>query len=153
GNAIRGWGTLASASEYALYLGAGVIFAVAALFQRRYWPVLLLPLLTVAILFSSVRTTLVLVIVAVLVVLGLRSRRPRIVLPAVILGGLIGYVVGAPALTTLSANSGSALVSHQVEGIAHPFNPHDSSVAFHIAIVKGGFVQGLKNPIGQGIAP
>ncbi len=153
GEELRGWGTLASASEYAGYLGAGIVFSAAALFHRRAWPVVLLPLLTVGILFSSVRTSMVLVILALTVMLGMRSSRPRVALPVIAVVGLAAYLLVAPVLATVSSRTGSDLVSHQLEGIGRPFDEDASTLSDHLALIGAGVTQGVRNPLGQGVAP
>ena len=153
GDQMRGFGTLASASEYANYLGAGLVFAVAALLDRRGWPFVVLPLLTVGVLYSSVRGTLVLAIVGVAVMLGMRSKRPRVVLPVVAVVGFITYLAVAPTLVNLASATGSDLITHQLEGLAQPFDDDSSTLLTHLELIGNGVVEGFRHPLGQGVAP
>lgn len=153
GDTVRGFGTMASASEYATYLGAGLVLTVAALLDRRGWPVVVLPILTVGVLFSAVRGTLVLGIVAVAVMLGMRSERPRVVLPTVAVVGLAVYLIAAPTLVSLASATGSDLLTHQLEGIARPFDDDSSTLLTHLELMGDGVSQGFRQPLGEGVAP
>lgn len=152
GDQVRAWGTMASAAEYAGYLGAGIVIAVAALLHRRAWPIVLIPLLCVALLFSAVRTFVVLGLIALVVMFGLRSRHPRIALPAIAVAGIVTYLLAVPALASVSAQSDD-LIGHQLGGIAQPFDEEDSTLEIHLALIGNGFAEGIQHPLGQGIAP
>ncbi len=153
GGTLRGWGTMASASEYAGYLGAGIVFAVAALVDRRAWPLVVVPLVGAALVFSSVRGVLILTLLAIAVMMGLRSPRPRVALPLIAVGGVAVYLAAAPVLASVSSSSSSDLVTHQLEGIARPFDEDSSTVDVHLELVGKGFTEGLSHPLGQGVAP
>ena len=149
---MRGWGTFASGAEYAGYLGAGFVFAVAALLHGRAWPLVIIPLLAVGITFSSVRATLVLGFLAIAVMLGMRSSRPRIALPAIAVVGVFAYLAAAPVLADISSGTGSDLVSHQLEGVARPFDEDSSTLGIHLELIANGITEGLRHPLGQGVA-
>jgi hypothetical protein len=149
---IRGFGTMASASEYAFYLGAGMVTAFAFLLHRRTWPVVVLPMIAVGILLSSIRGVMVLGFLALIVMLGLRARRPGTALPVVAAVSIVVYLVLSPVLAEISTRSGSDLVAHQLEGIARPFDPESSTLQSHLALIGEGVSEGLRHPFGQGTA-
>lgn len=153
GETVRGFGSLPSATEYAFYLGAGFVIAIAALFDRRTWPLVLLPILATGILLSSVRFVMVLGTLALLVMLGLRSKRPRLALPVIATVALAAYLLAAPVISGLSSQSGSDLVSHQLEGIARPFDEDTSTAPGRLTQITRGISDGVKHPVGQGVAP
>ena len=153
GDTTRGFGTFASAGEYADFLAVTIVFAFAALLDRRSWPVVVLPLAGVALFLSSVRGSFLLSVLAIMVMLGLRSSRPRVALPAVIAGGLALYLLAAPLLENLGAGSNNDLVTHQLEGISQPFDEDSSTLNTYISLAGSGFADGVRYPLGQGVAP
>ena len=43
--------------------------------------------------------------------------------------------------------------SHQLEGVARPFDEDESTLDEHSGLIGGGFGEGLRNPLGRGLAP
>lgn len=152
GDQVRGFGTLASASEYAFYIGVGTALAAAALLHRRTWPLLLLPPLGVGLFLSSVRTVVLTGVLSLVAMAALRSGRPRLALPVILGATVLAYTALAPALATVASESGNALVSHQLEGISRPFDEDSSTATAHITLAAEGFRESLRNPLGQGTA-
>jgi hypothetical protein len=153
GDTVRGFGTLPSATEYAFYLGTGLVIAIAALFDRRTWPAVLLPILATGILLSSVRFVMVLGSLALLVMLGLRSRRPGLTLGVIAAVALPAYLLAAPVISGLSSHTDSDLVRHQLEGIARPFDEDASTAPGRLTQITEGISDGVRHPVGQGVAP
>jgi hypothetical protein len=151
----RPFGTFSSAAEYASYLGVAIAIAAAFLLHRRWRPALALPILTVAIVFASARTVLVLTVLGVLVMIGLRTHRPRAalsILTAGLTAAVIGLQLGGPALADATRKLNSPLLSHVAEGLAHPLDPNRSTLVLHWLLVRDGIVDSITNPLGFGTA-
>ena len=96
GEVTRAFGTFSSAAEYAQYIGAAGITAVVLAIHRKGWALLAIPLLATAIFLASVRTTLILAVVALIVVMIFRFvRRPAWAATASVLVVLSGGRVDA----------------------------------------------------------
>jgi hypothetical protein len=93
---------------------------------------------------------IVLGLLAVVVMLGLRSKRPRIALPVAAAAAVAVYLAVAPVLAEFSTRSGSDLVTHQLEGIARPFDEDTSTLHTHLDLIREGVAKGLRQPLGQG---
>jgi hypothetical protein len=154
GEVSRAFGTFSSATEYAQYIGAGLMAAVAFALHRRWWAVFAVPPLATALFLASNRTTLVLALVATVVVVSFRFiRRPAwatmtAVLIALLVAGIFQYV--APRLQQEARTSQSDLVQHQLGGVADPLNSQQSTLLVHAKKVRDGFVRGFHQPLGQG---
>jgi hypothetical protein len=71
---IRAFGTFPSATEYAAFLGVGMVFATAMAFHRRLQFAPVIAFLAVAVFLATGRAVLVLSILAILVMVALRAR-------------------------------------------------------------------------------
>ena len=92
---------------------------------------------------------------AIVVLLGLRTRRPvaaAVVTVASIAIALVALQALGPSLSADASSSGSDLVSHQVGGITNPLNPRESTLLTHVGLVGSGLHEGLTHPLGQGTA-
>lgn len=146
---IRGFATFSSFLEYALVLASGV--AVAATYAMRGRPaaLLALPLLAVALFFSSSRAPLITAVLAVAVMAALRPR--RLVVGAVVVVVALAGAFGAVKLVGSSAGSSAGgLVDHQVRGLANPLDASDSTLVLHFSLVVDGVKTGLSRPLGSG---
>jgi hypothetical protein len=155
GEVDRAFGTFSSATEYAQYLGAAFMAALAFAFHRRHWAALALPLLAAALFLASNRTTLVLALVATVVMVSFRFiRRPAwatttALLIALLVAGTFQFV--APRLQQEARTSRSDLVQHQLGGVSDPLNSQQSTLVVHATKVRDGVVRGFHQPLGQGI--
>jgi hypothetical protein len=150
---IRPFGTFASAREYGSYLDIGLVFAVALALHRRYWALLTLPFLGWAIVLSSGRSILVLGLLAVVFVLGMRTRSAGGLIVTMVLGVAMLFAtvsVFGSSLDRASKQSSNPLVSHQVGGLLNPLDPNQSTLLGHLDLLKSGIIDGLKDPIGKG---
>ena len=154
GNQLRPFGTFASSSEYALFLAAALVIALAFALKGRLIALVPIPLLVVALFLSSARGALVTAALAVIVLLGLQTSRPGPAAAVTVLA--VGTAVAAVhfAGPTLSAqgSTSSALVSHQVNGISDPLNPDSSTLLIHLQLVVNGVKSGISHPLGKGTA-
>jgi hypothetical protein len=153
GTSVRPFGTMASASEYLMLLGAGIAICVAFAPRLRYLSLLALPILGAALFLGSGRAPLLLCGLAVASMIALRvgpRRAPLLALlgaAVLLLGGLF---VMRPALERVAAKSGNPLVVHEVEGLGNPFNESQSTLPTHIRSFRLGIDQAVADPFGRG---
>jgi hypothetical protein len=155
GGVTRAFGTLSNASEYALLVGAGLVFAVAMALHRRTLLILTTPLFAVALFLASGRTVLVLTIFALLVLIGLRSGSERRAAVVVILGialAVVGLQAFGSKLDKSPSQSNDPLVSHQLGGLTDPLNPQQSTLLLHWQNVVAGMRGSVSHPLGIGTA-
>jgi len=155
GSVTRAFGTFSSGAEYAQYLASALMVAASFALYRRRWPLLLVPLLAVAIFLSSIRTTLILAAVAIIVVVILRTvKRPQVAAAASITVILLGVGVMQVLSSKLQGDarqSQSDLVQHQLGGVADPLNSNQSTLAIHSDLIAKGMVKSIHHPLGQGV--
>jgi hypothetical protein len=155
GNTVRAFGTFSSSSEYATFLGIGVVICAAGLTRRLAVPLLVAMggLLCYGVFYDSSRGVLLLVAVALAVMWAAgRGFRP---VPALCVG-----IVGVLALLALAGHFASqsrtpttvqaALVQHQLQGLANPLNPKDSTLNAHLSEMVDGLKSSITNPLGHG---
>ena len=73
-NTVRAFSTFPRNGEYSNYLAIGFIVIFALALHRRFWPVLIAPFLAVAIFYSGGRATMALTGLAVVFLIGMRTR-------------------------------------------------------------------------------
>jgi hypothetical protein len=152
---IRAFGTFSSSAEYATFLAIGVIICGAGFTRRAVAPLAIVvgALLAYGVFYDSSRGVVVLGAAALAIMWSARRRlRP---VPA-LLGGVVGIflvlaVAGhfAPQLSTSPAGN-SALAQHQLEGLANPFNPQDSTLDGHYSEMLRGLWSAVTDPLGHG---
>lgn len=152
---IRAFGTMSNSSEYAGVLGAALAITVAGLLRGHLAALLPLAVLPVALVLSSVRSGFVTTVVVIIVLLGLRTGRGRLLLLTVVLGisaAVAGQKAVGQSLASSAARSGNALVIHEVGGLTDPLNPEKSTLIVHLNLVTEGFQQAFRSPLGRGTA-
>lgn len=153
GTVIRAFGTFSSAAEYASFLAIAIVTAVAFAADRRPYLLPAVPLLAVALFYESGRAIVVTTCVAVIVVLAARTgsmARASVTLVVLLAGAVLAIVLFRGDLEGAS-NSSNALVSHEVGGLLHPLNQHQSTLQAHLGLLENGFKRGVFDPIGFGI--
>jgi hypothetical protein len=154
GGTARAFGTFSGFSEYGLFVGTALVLSIAFLLRGRLIAVLPLPVLAGALFLASGRAALITAAFAVVVMLGLRTRRPTTALIVTVAGvgaAFLGLHFGGAALSSAASGS-SALVSHQIGGLANPLDPSSSTLLVHAQLVIDGFKSGVSHPFGQGTA-
>lgn len=153
GGTVRAFGTFPSAAEYAAFLGAGAVVALAWVTRRRAAVLLLVPLLAVALFLESSRGILLFTAFAALVALSLRTGKGRRAW-AVFLSSLVIVLVAGHFVTPTTAErhqtGTAALVNHQLAGLTDPLNPDSSTLVLHWQIVLNGLTGSLAAPFGLG---
>jgi hypothetical protein len=153
GDEVRAFGTFSSFGEYSTFTSAALVAAIAFVIRGKPLALIPLPLLGVALFLSSSRTALLTAVLATIVMLALRPRRP--VATAVVVLAAVALTFGAlkvfgSELSQTAANSGSDLVSHQIGGFADPLNPQSSTLLVHFDMVYKGITTSLHKPLGLG---
>jgi hypothetical protein len=154
GDAIRPFGTLSSAAEYAHLLGIATVVSIAFAVRGRLHLVAGLPLLAVALFYASARAVVATTLIAVIVVLVARtgSMRRAVMGLAVCMTGLVLAFTFARGILQAEADSSSdPLVRHQLSGLADPFDEETSSLPTHLTMFREGLRSGLLDPFGRGI--
>jgi hypothetical protein len=150
---IRAFGSFASAQEYALFLGVGILVWIAYGFRsgRALRTISACTLLGFALFYESSRTPLVTTIFAAgLVLAAVRARNPAVVLVFGIAAvALLPFVIGQFTAGSSDPYSGG-LVGHQLSGLEHPFSSQDSTLSGHFGQVTHGFNIMLHHPLGTG---
>lgn len=150
---VRPFASYSAASEFAFMCA---LAAAACVFGHRFLraPVLFpaLVILLGALLLESVRTAILQLLLAVLVVVGARLRlRPMLTL-VLSVGALIAVplLVAKTAPATSGSGAASTLVQHQVSGLANPLESKDSTADTHLKLIVGGLRSPLQHPLGVG---
>ena len=145
-NTVRAFSTFPSNGEYSNYLAIGVIIVFALALHRRLWPILLAPFLAVAIFYSGGRATMALLGLAVVFLIGMRSRNgPLAALIIVVgVGAIFGLAaVAGPRLDQAAGVSDNAIASRNIEGLLHPLDPGGSGVQRWAGFI-GGIEEGFR---------
>lgn len=153
GNTPNTFGTFASTAEYTLFVGVGVVAAVALAVHGRVAPLVTLPLLLPALFLSSARASFVFVVLAVLLMLAIRFLPPRVV-PFAVLFALAVIAFGSGPLMN-AAQSGAestsnSRVEYQLSGLGDPLNREHSTVTLHAELLWDGVRTGMADPVGRG---
>jgi hypothetical protein len=160
GASIRAFGFSVNAAEYATLLALGLLTVVAGfLAGNRVW-ILLAPPLVVALLLESSRGFIVKSVFALAVVLVLRKGqrfKASTVILVVVAGAValasMSFVASrlAPAPNGAQPNSTQDALSHQLDGLGHPFDPKYSTAGTHLSMVASSLTRGLTHPLGFGL--
>lgn len=154
GSTIRAFASFSAASEYAIFLGVGIL-AWAAL-ARRLWriplAVVAVGLLAVAVWYESSRGIIVMIAVALAfrLVAGRRIPLRWGMLVAIALVAAVPWVVGHLSPARFGSSAGSQLAAHQVQGLGDPFGSQ-STLPGHITMMVNGVKQAVSNPVGTGV--
>jgi hypothetical protein len=155
GGVTRAFSSFSSASEYATFLGVGVVAWLA--FGLRSPRLTRLPAVlgTLAVLgatlaYASARGTVILLVLSAGLMVAARCGAPLVVavLVAVSLVALVPFV--ASGFAPSGDDAGSRLLAHQVGGLADPFG-QASTLPGHLQLLLKGLRSGLSDPIGRGI--
>ena len=150
---IRPFGTFSSSAEYASYLSIAIGVAVAMVLRGRLLALAAVPLLAWALFLESSRGPVLLVLVAVILLIGLRTTKPWAAI-AIVAIGLGGGVAAASllgqGLQDSAVGSANPLIIHQVGGLLHPFDPNQSTLTGHVKQLTDSFVGALRQPLGTG---
>lgn len=149
----RAFSTFTAASEYAAFLGVGIV-ALVSLARTGRWLVAAAPvgiLLLIALWFEASRGILVFTLGAVAMLvcarLGVRLRGAVLLVVAVL--AFLPFVVSRLAPVSDGATTASELAFHQSSGLSDPFG-EGSTLPGHVDLVRQGLVDAFRNPLGRG---
>lgn len=156
GTVLRPFGSFSSTTEYAMFIGIGLI--VWLLFGLR--PIALsvglaaVGLLGAAMFYSGVRGVLVMLAVALALLGAAKARLPfgfsLAAVAALLL--LLSYAAGRVLPpTTTAGNVSATLTTHQLVGLAHPLDSKSSTLPVHFHQLVTGLRSILHNPLGYGV--
>jgi len=161
GSSVRAFGFSTSAAEYATLLELSIAAATAAyLGARRTW-LAAVPILAAALLLSGGRG-LTIKIVAAIPILWLIRRGQKVSIAtavsmiatvslALLSLSFVASYLATPPGTQRGNSAVQDALSHQLSGLAHPFDDRYSSAGVHSNMVLTGFTEGLTNPLGRGL--
>ncbi|MHB8468723.1 MAG: hypothetical protein ACYDCH_03060 [Gaiellaceae bacterium] len=153
GTALRGFGTFSSSAEYGTYVAIAALVVTAFALHRRVRWLAFVPLFAYAIFLSAIRGVLVISVAGVVVLTGMRARRP---IPALGIAAVTGLAVflasraGFIALAHYAQSSADPLAQHQIGGLSHPLNPNQSSLLAHWSLFVSGLKSAIVTPLGLG---
>jgi hypothetical protein len=152
---LRPFSSFSSVSEYAFFLGCGlVVWLALGLRSSRLAPTLaVLSLLSVGIWYTGVRTVVLTTTVAVAMMIAASRRWSfRRALCVVIVAAVgIPTLLGAALTSSAPPSTGSsALADHQVGFFSDPLDPKKSTLGIHLAIAADGLKSSLTAPFGHG---
>ncbi len=152
GGSARAFGTFSSFGEYALFVAAALATSVSFCLRGRLIFAVPIPLLGVALFLSSGRSALITALVAIVVMIGLSTGRPRTALLVTVSAVVLALGALHFGAAALSGSGSNALVAHQISGIANPLDPNSSTLLTHLALVVAGVKSSLTHPFGLGTA-
>lgn len=152
GGEIRGFGTFSGFLEYGLFLGTALAVSVWFALQGKLVALLPVPLLGAALVMSGHRQPLLFAFLAIAVMTGMRTGRPRTALLVTVVAGALGVGLVMGASAALPDGGGNAFVGRQVQGLADPLNPNSSTLFIHVDLAWAGIKAGFKHPFGLGTA-
>lgn len=154
GGVIRAFASFSAASEYAGFLGIGIVVWAAHAGGFLRWPVVAgaVGLLATALWYESSRGIIVMTIGAIGLMLcaraGLSLGRSLALGVAVL--AVLPVVIGYFTPDRFSESSGDRLAQHQVEGLTDPFG-ETSTLPGHINMVRDGVASAFHDPLGRGV--
>ncbi len=152
-NTVRAFSTFPSNGEYTTYLSFALIFIFSLALHKRYIWLLASPLLAAAIFYAGGRSGIALTLVAVVIMLGARTRNLALGLIVFVVGvgAVFGFAtVAGPRLDEAAGVSDNAVTQRNVGGLLHPLDPSRSSVLGRWDSFTKGIGRGFQNPAGSG---
>jgi hypothetical protein len=158
---LRQFGFSSSAGEYALVLTIGVLVCALMLahawqatprsWSRLGWPLAGIAVMLPALLFASVRTAVVLLVLALVVVFVVARGWGSAVAVGVGAAALAGlwFVVSRIDTDRMDDHGPSGMVRRTVRGLADPFG-RDSTLSTHVEYFKEGVRLAVERPFGIG---
>jgi len=156
GTSVRPFGTFSAAAEYGFFLTTGLVVWLFFGLKTRRAPltVFVVGILGVALLYQNTRTALVLLVLALGLATAAHFKMPLAmgaIAGAVLLGLFFGLASrwGSPS-TSRTSSAAAVLVAHEVQGLANPLDPKDSTLLVHVSLVGQGLHSALAHPLGVG---
>ncbi|MFC6229688.1 hypothetical protein ACFQI7_17845 [Paenibacillus allorhizosphaerae] len=149
----RAFSFFTNGAEYTIYLVISIVITWVSLLRGKLIvklaAILVLPLLMYAMFMQSARTPVFLTSFAIAVVTIVSAKKTSTRwLAAIVMAGVL--VLAFSAITRIDT-SGSALIAHQVNGLANPFDEEHSTAMIHINMLLTGLMKGFTMPVGYGL--
>jgi hypothetical protein len=154
GGVIRAFGTSASSAEYASVAAVAIVCWLTLPIAKRSVTIAAVAVLGAALVLASSRGPVVLLIVALAMVTAARFAVPAAVAIALTAAATLMVPVVATLLVPHATEAGagtSALLQHQVEGLANPLDAESSTLIGHTELARQGLASAWHHPLGQGI--
>lgn len=154
GGVIRAFASFSAASEYAMFLGVGVVVVVAFARspRRAALAAAALLVLSLALWYESSRGIVVTTLATVVLLTAVRRGVPLWKTLGLVVAALVSlpWLAGQLAPARFGDDPGSALARHQVQGLADPFG-EESTLPSHIDMMVSGVTGALVQPVGDGV--
>ncbi|MCL6479953.1 MAG: hypothetical protein K6T65_16420, partial [Peptococcaceae bacterium] len=143
----RAFSTFNNAVEYTCFMGLVLVCCIARLItggsHKRWFFILLALLAVICFLNNGVRSLVVMLVFASLVISVIRARRPLKIMLC-IAAFLVVIVATMTVLKGLELpEDTSPLIKHLIGGVTEPFNPEKSSLGGHVGSLVIGLLHGL----------
>ncbi|MCZ8516477.1 hypothetical protein O9H85_29640 [Paenibacillus filicis] len=149
----RAFSFFTNGAEYTIYLVMAIVIAWVLLlrgtFIQKVIAIVILPLLFYGMFLQSVRTPVILTAFSLSVLTIINAKKASTRWFTAILMSVA--LVGAFSVITKLDTSSSALIAHQVNGLANPLDQQHSTALIHVQMFQSGIIQGLSMPIGRGL--
>jgi hypothetical protein len=111
-------------------------------------------LIGAAVVFEASRSIIVYLLIGLALIAACRLRLPTLVSACLVAGSLVGLVALSRywAPRNGAGNAASALMSHNLEGLANPLDARTSTLGLHIDMAGEGLRSPLRYPLGRGPA-
>jgi hypothetical protein len=154
GTAVRAFSTLPSSAEYAYVLAVGIAVWLAFGLRASRLPLTIaaVGVLGTALVLESSRLVVFLCTASVVAMLvsRLRISAPLAAILVLVSFLVLSAVIGKLASTSQSSSTTGALLGHQVQGLANPFQSSDSTFFIHLSLVTNGLSSAISHPAGLG---
>ena len=150
-NDIRAFSTFPSNQEYATFLAIALVVIFALAMHRRFWPLVLVPLIAMAMFYSGGRAPMALAAWpswSCWACAPAAGRWPQLIVVGIAAVFGLAALVG-PRLDQAAGVSDSAVTERNINGLLRPLDPDDSGVA-RWANFTDGIADGFANPAGNG---
>ena len=149
---MRAISSFTSSSEYAQFLSIAIVICWAMMLKnksKRMVSTLPLPLLFFALFMTSQRGAILFTMAALslLMIFSVNKGKARFLATLITLIVMTGTYLAIININTAD----NALIAHQVDGLANPFDEEHSTLGLHWTLLIEGFVRGLTNPLGYGL--
>lgn len=154
GNKLRAFSTPDNAQDYGVYLSLGIAISWAYILRCKFLlkcaGIIGLGIMGFALFMESARGPIVLTTFAIAItsIIAAKTTRARFVVGTIVSALIVVVFIVINHIPTASQ---SALISHQINGLAHPLNSQDSSLSGHSGRMFSGILEGIKMPIGHGL--
>lgn len=155
GNILRVFSFYSSFAEYVQFCSMGAGVALVYVLRQNRFMVVPLAFLVTAVVLSSSRGGLVVLLFQSCLVWAILGKNPRSWIPRLALAAVVGVIALTSGLQSVKTetmdDTTQTLLEHQKRGILAPLDRKQSSGGTHIRQIFNGLWRSLRNPLGQGL--